>query len=83
MSSMRENECCHENELFRPNLDSYDCITDHANFETVVLNPVILEVSFIQMTVTKDIVDVGQISYQTSEYKNVFGTEAIQRKIDR
>ena len=53
MSSTRENVCCRESELVLPNLDSYDCITDHPNFETIVLNPMVLEVSFIQMMVYK------------------------------
>ena len=30
MPSSRENVCCCENELVLPNLDSYDCIKDHA-----------------------------------------------------
>ena len=49
MSSTRENVCCRESELVLPNLDSYDCITDHPNFETIALNPMVLEVSFIQI----------------------------------
>ena len=53
MSSTRENVCCRESELVLPNLDSYDCITDHPNFETIVLNPMVLGVSFIQMMVYK------------------------------
>ena len=53
MSSMQENVCCREKKLVLQNLDSDECIIDHANFETIVLNLVILEVSFIQMMVFK------------------------------
>ena len=53
MSSMQENVCCREKKLVLQNLDSDECIKDHANFETIVLNLVILEVSFIQMMVFK------------------------------
>ena len=38
----RENVCCRESELVLSNLDSYDCIKDHANFETVVFSFVAL-----------------------------------------
>ena len=33
MPLTRENVCCRESELVLSNLDSCDCIKDHANFE--------------------------------------------------
>ena len=53
MPTQAENVCCRGSELTLANLDDYSCITDHANFEDIVLNPVILEVAFIQIMVFK------------------------------
>ena len=32
-----------------PSIESFECITDHENFDELVLNPVILEVAYIQI----------------------------------
>lgn len=53
MPSQAENVCCRNSDLTLANLDDYDCITEHASFEDIVLNPVILEVAYIQIMVFK------------------------------
>lgn len=53
MPSADENLCCKSSDLTLPNMDSNDCITEHSNFDEIVLNPVILEVAYIQIMIFK------------------------------
>lgn len=53
MPTQAENVCCRNSDLTLANLDDYSCITEHVNFEDIVLNPVILEVAYIQIMVFK------------------------------
>ena len=49
MGKPEETVCCKNSDLCIPNLEDYGCITDHDNFDDIVLNPIILEVAFIQI----------------------------------
>ena len=53
MADADENICCKTSDLTVGSLESYDCITDHRNFDEIVLNPVILEVAIIQIMALK------------------------------
>ena len=53
MEKTEENVCCRSCDLTIPNLEELDCITDHEQFDTIVLNPAILEVSYIQIMMYK------------------------------
>ena len=53
MANADENICCKTSDLTVGSLDSYDCITDHRNFDEIVLNPIILAVAFIQIMAFK------------------------------
>ena len=52
---MKSDECvcCKTSDLTVGNLDDNECITEHTHFEQIVLNPVILEVAFIQIMAFK------------------------------
>ena len=52
---MKSDECvcCKTSDLTVGNLDDNECITEHIHFEQIVLNPVILEVAFIQIMAFK------------------------------
>ena len=41
MQSCAENVCCRSNDLALMSLDDNACITDHRNFEEIVVNPVL------------------------------------------
>ena len=53
MSKAEKNMCCKNSDLSIPNLEDHGCITDHDNFDDIVLNPIILEVAFIQIMMYK------------------------------
>lgn len=53
MTSENESVCCRTSKLTVGNLESHECITEHTNFEQIVLNPVILEGAFIQIMAFK------------------------------
>lgn len=53
MASTEENVCCRSCDLTIPNMESYDCITEHDNFAQIVLNPIILEVAYIHIMLYK------------------------------
>lgn len=49
MGNTDENICCRQSDITLGSMDDYECITDHTHFSEIVLNPVILEVAFIQI----------------------------------
>ena len=53
MTSRDENICCRSSDLCCGSLEDYQCITEHKHFEEIVLNPMILEVAFIQIMALK------------------------------
>ena len=53
MGSRDENICNRSSDLCCGTLEEYQCITEHRNFGEIVLNPVILEVAFIQIMAYK------------------------------
>ena len=53
MASRDEHICCRSSDLCCGSLEDYQCITEHIHFEKIVLNPVILEVAFIQIMALK------------------------------
>ncbi|XP_078507021.1 uncharacterized protein LOC144767478 [Lissotriton helveticus] len=48
MNAPIENVCCHEHDCMLENMNNYiaDCITCHPAFQTVVLNPFVLETAY-------------------------------------
>ena len=65
MASRDENICCRSSELCCGSLEDNQCITQHKNFGEIVLNPVILEVAFIQIMAFK-----GQTGRAPDELNN-------------
>ena len=53
MTSRDEHICCRSSDLCCGSLEDYQCITEHIHFEEIVLNPLILEVAFIQIMAFK------------------------------
>ena len=45
----RRKKMCAAEIMTIPSIESFECITDHENFDELVLNPVILEVAYIQI----------------------------------
>ena len=53
MNSRDENVCCRSSDLCCWTLEEYQCITEQIHFGEIVLNPVILEVAYIQIMAFK------------------------------
>ena len=68
MNSRDENVCCRSSDLCCGTLEEYQCITEHRHFGEIVLNPVILEVAYIQIMAFK-----GQTGRAPDELNNRYG----------
>ena len=62
MPSSEECMCCRSLEYVQPNIDELECITEHPQFQLLILNPDVLTVAFIQIMMYKR--QPGYVSYQ-------------------
>jgi hypothetical protein len=53
MPSSEESMCCRSSEYVQPNIDKLKCITEHPQFQLLILNPDVLTVAFIQIMIYK------------------------------
>jgi hypothetical protein len=53
MSTSEECMRCRSSEYVQPNIDELECITEHSQFQLLILSPDVLTVAFIQIMMYK------------------------------